>query len=140
MRCVNNLLLGTQRDRITIDKMLTLTHSSAVDSRTAEMSFKCISGWYVTPDKLRKFKEGQTGECWRGCGSPGNMAHLWWGCPKVKGYWEKILACVEEITKKKIKMDPWIVLFHGGGEGIKSYRKTLVPHLLNTAKRLIPRR
>ena len=67
------------------------------------------------------------------------MAHLWWGCPKVKRYWEKILSCVEEITKKKIEMDPWVVLFHGGQEGIKNYRNTLVPHLLNAAKRLIPR-
>ena len=132
--------LGTKRDRTTIERMLTLTHSSAVDSRTAEMCFKCIAGWYMTPDKLKQFKEGQTGNCWRGCSTLGNMAHLWWGCPKIKEYWEKILGCVEEITKKKIKMDPWVVLFHGGEEGIKRYRESLIPHLLNAAKRLIPRR
>ena len=53
--------LGSQRDKATIERMLTLTHSSAVDSRTAEMSFKCIAGWYMTPDKLKFFNEEQTG-------------------------------------------------------------------------------
>ena len=31
--------LGSQIDNVTISKMLKLTHSSAVDSRTAEMNF-----------------------------------------------------------------------------------------------------
>ena len=53
---------------------------------------------------------------------------------------KKILGCIEEITKVKIKLDPWVVLFHGGEEGIKKYRKSLEPHLLNAAKRLIPRK
>ena len=94
----------------------------------------------MTPDKLCKFYDGQSGDCWRGCKILGTMAHLWWECLKVKKYWEKILKFVEEITKEKIKMDPWTVLFHGGEEGIKSYKKSLVPHLLNAAKRLIPRK
>ena len=33
-----------------------------------------------------------------------------------------------------------MILFHGGEEKIKKYKKTLIPHLLNAAKRIIPRR
>ena len=51
------------------------------------------------------------------------MAHLWWDCPKIKKSWEKILGLIKDITKREIKKDPWAVLFHGGEEAIKCYKK-----------------
>ena len=68
------------------------------------------------------------------------MAHLWWTCPKIQIFWDTILKQIKEITGKEIKKDPWVVLFHGSQEGIKKYKQSLIPHLLNAAKRLIPKR
>lgn len=65
------------------------------------------------------------------------MTHLWWDCPKIREYWRKILQFNKEITKKEVVEDPWVVLFHGGVGDIKQYKRSLTPHLLNTAKRLI---
>lgn len=68
------------------------------------------------------------------------MAHLWWYCPKIKTFWEKILCCIKKITKKEIVADPWTVLLHGGEGEVKYYRESLIPHLLNAAKSLIPKK
>lgn len=45
----------------------------------------------------------------------------------------------KEITQKEVVEDPWVVLFHGGAGDIKQYKGSLTPHLLNAAKRLIPK-
>lgn len=48
--------LGTTRDKKFIGKILNLAHASAVDSRTAEMNYKCLVRWYSTPEKISNFK------------------------------------------------------------------------------------
>ncbi|XP_040197491.1 olfactory receptor 5I1-like [Rana temporaria] len=68
------------------------------------------------------------------------MAHLWWLCPQIQSYWDTILTQIKVITGEEIKKDPWVVLFHGSLEGVKKYKQSLLPHLLNAAKRLIPKK
>lgn len=131
--------LGTTHDKKFIGKILDLAHASAVDSRTAEMNYKCLVRWYSTPEIISKFKNSTSAECWRGCKEVGSMTHLWWDCPKIRDYWKKILQLIKEITKKEVEEDPWVVLFHGGAGAIKQYKRTLTPHLLNAVKRLIPK-
>lgn len=97
----------------TIKKILNLTHSSAIDTKTALMNYKCLERWYVTPDRARKYQKETSADCWRGCKEGGTMAHFWWKCPIIQKYWEKILSIVKEITGREVKKDPWSVLFHG---------------------------
>ena len=132
--------LGITRGTNTYKRIMHLTHSSAIDTRTAETNYKCISGWYITPDKANKFKADQTAECWRGCLERGTMAHLLWLCPKIQTYWDIILSQIKVITGEELKKDPWVVLFHCSQEGVKKYKQSLIPHLLNAAKRLIPKK
>lgn len=68
------------------------------------------------------------------------MAHLWWDCPIIKRYWEKILGFRKEMTKIELEVDPWTVLLHGIEGEVKLYKESLMPHLLNAAKELIPRK
>lgn len=56
--------LGTHIDKATISKILKRTHSSAVDTKTAEMHYKCLTRWYATPDKISKYQVGKSAECW----------------------------------------------------------------------------
>lgn len=98
--------MGTQKDLSTIRKILDLAQSSAVDIKTAEMNYKCLVRWYATPDRTSKYQKGKLADCWRGCKEVGTMAHLWWKCPIIQKYWEKILAIIKEITKTEVKEDP----------------------------------
>lgn len=130
--------LGTKIDETTIRRVLKMVGNSAIDARTAEISYKCISRSYLTPEITSKFQK-DSAYCWRGCQEIGTMAHLWWLCPKIRIFWRKILALVKKITGKEVPEDPWVVLFHGGGGNINKYKRSLVPHLLNAAKRIIPK-
>lgn len=62
-------------------RILRLVHSSAVNTNTVEINYKCLTRWYITPDKA--CKAGKTSECWRGCKVVATMAHIWWDCPKI---------------------------------------------------------
>ena len=132
--------LDAPRGKTSVTRIIKMTHTSATDVRTAEMNLKCLKGWYATPDKTSNYREGQSADCWRGCAVRGTMAHLWWDCPIIKNYWKKILPLIKVIIKKEIIEDPWVVLFQGGEESIKEYKRSLTPHLLNAAKRLIPKK
>lgn len=49
-----------------------------------------------------------------------------------------MLQEINEITYIEIPEDPWRCLFHRVRMPIKHYLRTLVPHLMNAAKSLIP--
>lgn len=66
------------------------------------------------------------------------MAHIWWSCPKIRTYWKEILRYIKEITSIELPEDPWIYLFHGVDIPIKEYRNSMLIHLINAAKSLIP--
>lgn len=115
-----------------------LLHSSAVDINTAEINHKCLTRWYRTPDMTSKYQTGKSPYCW-GCNVEGTMAHIWWDCPKIKNYLSDILQLIKEITKRQILEDPWMCLLHGTESSIKPYKESVIPHLINAAKGLIPR-
>lgn len=132
--------LGSLEYKHKIAKILNLTHSSAIDIRKVEMNYKCLTRWYATSDKLSKYHLEKSHECWRGCKVTGTMAHLWWNCTKMNKYWKEILQLILEITGKAVVEDQWTVLFHGTEGFVKQDRESIIPHLLNAAKSLIPKK
>lgn len=129
--------LGSQCNKTVIDKILRLAHYLAVDIRRTESHYKCLARWYATPDRVSKMDKTKSNTCWRGCSTPGTMAHIWWECPTIKIFWKKILGLIKDITGKEIAEDPWVFLFHGTSELVKSYKSSLVPIMLDVAKRQI---
>lgn len=130
--------LGTKKDIDTIKKIFKISANSKIDSRTAEMNYKCISRSYLTPEITSKYQKGPA-TCWRGCQEIGTMGHMWWSCLIIKNFWHKILVLIKEITGIEVADDPWEVLFLGGMGDLNNGKQTLVPQLLNAAKRTIPR-
>ena len=120
------------------DKSLQLVHKSAIDTNTEEMNYKLITRWYNTPDKMGRIQVESSRLCWRGCQMVGTIAHIWWECPKIKVFWSEVIELISKITKIDIPLDPWKCMFHGTHMSVKQYKKTLLPHLLNSAKSLIP--
>ncbi len=35
-------------------------------------------------------KYGKSGLCWRDCGHQGDLSHILWVCPNLRGYWEDV--------------------------------------------------
>lgn len=127
--------LGSQCNKYTLEKILNLTHCSAVDTKTSKTNYKCLARWYATPHKVSKFQPGKSVECWRGCKVPGTMAHIWWECSIIKEFWKEVLQIIRFITNKAIMEDPWICLFQ-----YRQYKASIIPIMLNAAKGQIPKK
>lgn len=54
-------------------------------------------------------------------------------------FWEEITPWIEKISNKFIEPSPVNFLFNGITGATKSYKNSVIPHLLNAAKRLIAR-
>lgn len=76
--------------------------------------------------------------CWWGCNQRGKFLHLWWSCPKIKAFWEEMTPWIKKLTLKPIASTPLQLLFHDTSSSVKTFKKSVIPHLLNAAKSLIP--
>lgn len=45
-------------------------------------------------------------DCWGGCG----QLHIWWTCPTLRGFWDKLIKLVEKISVVQIPVEPSLVL------------------------------
>lgn len=119
--------------------LLGRVNATSVNYRVSEMNFRILARMYITPDRAHKIQKETSQLCWRGCKDIGTMAHIWWQCPGMKKFWGEIRSNIFEITSMRIPDDPWVCLHHGSNMPTKRYLKSLLPHLLNAAKSLIPR-
>lgn len=62
------------------------------------------------------------------------------GCPKIKIYWKEILKYIKEITNIEIPENHCSCLFHGVETSIRQYRDSVIPHMMNAVKSLIPKK
>lgn len=131
--------LGTQMNDSEIGKIMRMAHTTSIDYNTIEMSYKCLTRWYITPGMAHNYQWKVSQLCWRGCKELGTMSHIWWTCPKIKKYWREVLQIIKNITIIEILEDLWGCLFHGIQMPTKRYMRSLVPHLLNASKSLIPK-
>ena len=120
-------------------KILSLAHTSSISSRIAEVNYKVLTRWHLTPAALHGIFPQTSPLCWRGCGNRATHAHLWWYCPNIRPYWVSVLNCMKEIQGFETPNDPGVVLLHCTDRPVGPYKKSLTPHFLNAAKSLIPR-
>lgn len=132
--------LGASVDSEKVKRILEATHGTPVDSKTRESNYKCLTRWYMTPVRVSAFSPDKSPNCWRGCATPGSMSHLWWECPKIKNFWQEVIKIIEVITGKAIPFDPWDCLFHRSEGGMRWYKTSIIPVLLNSAKNIIPKK
>uniref|UniRef100_G1KW51 Reverse transcriptase zinc-binding domain-containing protein n=1 Tax=Anolis carolinensis TaxID=28377 RepID=G1KW51_ANOCA len=69
--------------------------------------YKIFYRWYITPERLAKFSKGKgDGKCWK-CGKHnGDFMHMWWGCKRIKKYWQEIQKEMEKILQIKFDLKP----------------------------------
>lgn len=115
-----------------------LTRSSSIDSKTQETNYKILSRWYRVPADRARIYPSTSDWCWRGCGQRGTLLYIWWDCPMVRPYWEDIKSQIKDIMDLDIPLSPIHYLLHIPPMPITQYKKSILPHLLNAAKRLLP--
>lgn len=114
-----------------------LAHVSSISSSVQETSFKILSMWYRTPDIIHKIFPTSPNTCWRCQHSVGTLMHIWWDCPRIRGYWSQISSTINQITNTKIPCKPEIFLLHAHPTASKN---TLLTHLINAARTILPRK
>lgn len=63
--------------------------------------------------------------CQRGCNQKGTMNHIWWDCPKIRDYWQRVQQYIGEITGTDLPDDHRFCLFHNIKITIKQYKNTV---------------
>lgn len=85
--------------------------------------------WYATPDKLHSWFPQTTDSCWRCKKVTRTVLYIWRHGPLIS----------KEITGTDIELDSALRLLNTSTQPIRRYKNSLVRHLLNAAKILIPR-
>lgn len=131
--------LGRNLTDTDVSLILKRVSATSVNSKLLELNFKCLTRMYLTPDRVHKIHRDKSQFCWRGCSEMGSMAHIWWLCPEMKRFWGEVRKFIKVITNLDVPNDPWICLFHMSDMPTKTYLRTLLPHLIDAAKSLIPK-
>uniref|UniRef100_A0A8C5QG16 Reverse transcriptase domain-containing protein n=1 Tax=Leptobrachium leishanense TaxID=445787 RepID=A0A8C5QG16_9ANUR len=120
-------------------KIYTLAHCCTPSTRIQEVNYKILYRWYRTPDRLSHFSGGGGDLCWR-CSAPhADHLHIWWSCPKVQLFWERIHEYVCKLVEPSPPFTPEFYLLHHTSCSISGYKKSIIPCLLHAARLTIPR-
>uniref|UniRef100_A0A8C5MN92 Reverse transcriptase domain-containing protein n=1 Tax=Leptobrachium leishanense TaxID=445787 RepID=A0A8C5MN92_9ANUR len=121
-------------------KFFSINKCSSISLSVQLSNFKLLARWYLTPVRLNRMFSQTTSQCWRCLAATGTYVHLWWSCPVLTAYWSEILVHIEDITGFKSDDSPQWILFHLVPLPVNTYKASLLLHLLNAAKSLIPRK
>lgn len=103
--------------------------------KTQKTNYKIVTRWYNTPTKLQKNFPSTSDRCWRCQGDRGTIL---WTCPSLEHFWKTIQHIIQKFTKRPILTDPAFFLLHASNISRKTYKKSLIRHLLDAAKSCIP--
>ncbi|CAH2297171.1 Hypothetical predicted protein [Pelobates cultripes] len=79
------------------DKQLSLKYSTLLYA-THEGSYERISRWHLTPSQIQHFFANASKKCWRCDQAGGNLGLIWWTCPLIQTYWDRMGSYIHIIT------------------------------------------
>ena len=120
------------------EKILSHTHKSSICTRVQETNYKILTGWYRTPDLLHKIFPATSDRCWRCMEDKGTMLHVFWSCPRLHHFWSEVRRITQQFSDREIPDDPAFFLLHATDAPTRVYKKSIVRHLLDSAKACIP--
>lgn len=77
-----------------------------INSNLKLIQYKWLMRTYITPVKLHKFNSNIPDACIKCNEARGTMYHCIWECVKVKSFWRDIFNMIDQITAKKLPLDP----------------------------------
>lgn len=61
---------------------------------------------YLTPQRLAKFFPTRSNRCPRCLISVGTFGHILWQCPRIQGYWSRIVQFLHDQMGSPVSLDP----------------------------------
>lgn len=102
-----------------------------------ELTQKIALRWYLTPYRMSKFLPSQSPLCWRGCGTIGQLKHIFWSCKPITSFWNKIFCTISEITGIITQA---LAILNIGIERFPHDCRGIVTHIFLAAKTFITRK
>ena len=50
--------------------------------------------------------------CFRGCEHQGSFIHIWWSCPRIRSFWNKIFHLIRQVTNLQVPQTPHVTFLH----------------------------
>lgn len=89
--------------------------------------------WYRTSEIVPKMHINVLDVCWR-CGKEtGSLFHMFWMCPGIRSYWNRVLIYVNKLTDIKLCNSQTVCLLHLMPMGNVGYGSSLLCYLINGA-------
>ncbi len=102
---------------------LEAVNSSSSCARLSLIQFKVLHRAHYSKAKLAKiYPDTVEDKCNMYSLSPCDLAHMFWLCPKLVGFWEAFFRTISEILQIRISPSPHIAIF-GGPEDINTMSK-----------------
>lgn len=77
-----------------------------------EANLKVITRWYMVSSKIAQIYPSSSPICFQGCKLIGNMVHVWWKCPRIRNFWNKIFTMIRKVTGYPIQQSPHLALLN----------------------------
>ena len=110
-------------------------HSGIQSQLWKEFDWKVKMRFFRTPLTACPYKENSTNKCWRNCDMVGDHTHIFWGCPKIKAYWNNIKKELDKIFRTDIPLDPLSTLLDHTQEQMYNKDQCYIMHILLTVAR-----
>lgn len=110
-----------------------LTHKCSISTKAQETAYKLLTHWYTTPEKLHRWQPQTPDTCWWCQCETGTLIHIWWHCPLLATFWNKVREIITFITETKLTLNAAFCLLHVTDFTLKKYKHSLSKHLLNAA-------
>lgn len=68
------------------------SYKGILNTSLSEACLKVITRWYMTPYRLSRIFPSASPLCFRGCHLVGTMSHIWWDCPRIRDFWNKVFS------------------------------------------------
>lgn len=101
---------------------------------------KLFQQWYYTPTRLSKIYPNTSHLCWRNCGLPGTLLHIWWECPTLQNFWTQMQTLLRSITHMTTDLSSVDFLLGLAIPTWPSQFQTVATHILIAARLAIARK
>lgn len=76
-----------------------------------EFDWKVKIRFFTTPLVISQYtKNPNAALCWRKCGIVGDTTHIFWDCPVIQGFWDKVRKEINSILEVDVTLEPMLFL------------------------------
>lgn len=91
----------------------------------------------MTPDVLHAIFPTSSDRCWRCQGRKGTLIHIYWECPLITPFWDKVQLLLSHLLEMQVQASPKFFLLGLSPLKLRKPYKKLVRHILTAARCLV---